>query len=99
MKPVDPDQVSKDLVAVRNLMQSPGWAVLCASHAKGVEQLTAAALDVTVDDLTATRLRHARAAVLELSPLTLANTLEKKLSAQLKRAVEQTATDGANGAG
>jgi hypothetical protein len=84
--PLDIAQASADLAAIRHLTQQPGWAVLCARFDKGLEQLTAKVLDVTQDDVMATRLRHARAAVLEFTPKKLAENIETVLSAAIKRA-------------
>jgi hypothetical protein len=96
-----PEQAAIELRAIQDLVKHPGWAVLCARHAKGVEDLTAAVLDVTKPDEIATRLRHTRAAVVELSPQVIADGLEKVLTGQLKRHAEKAglATDGAKEAG
>lgn len=83
------EQAERELSQIRQLMQHPGWAVICARHAKGVEQLTAQILDANTDDLLATRLRHTRATVLELSPEQIATTLETKMAAVVKKAAEE----------
>ena len=84
-------QVSAELAAIRDLMKHPGWAVLCAKHDLGVKQLTDQVLDVNQDDLMATRLRHARASVLALSPAKLAETIEAKHVAALQKAEKEAA--------
>lgn len=83
------EQAEVQLSHVRQLMQHPGWAVICERHAKGVRDLTDKILDANTDDEMATRLRHTRATVLELSPEKIATTLESKLSAIVKKAAEE----------
>lgn len=84
------EQAEAELSQIRQLMQHPGWKLVCERHAQGVKELTDAVLDATTDDLTATRLRHTRATVLALSPATIAGTYEAKLAAAVKKAAEQT---------
>lgn len=84
------EQARADLAAIRDLVKHPGWAVLCATHEKGVEQLTASALDVNASDETANRVRHARAVVLTLSPQAIADGLESKLLHRVKKATDET---------
>lgn len=89
-------EIAKDLRAIRELTQHPGWAVLCARHDKGVENLTSQVLDPNLDDGMATRLRHARAVVLSLAPQVIAKDLETVLDAKLRRLEPlPTTTDGA----
>jgi len=94
------EETAKKLRAVRELTAHPGWAVLCERHAKGVADLTAQVLDPNLDDAMATRLRHARAVVLSLSPEATAKGIETVLAAKLE-AMERAAasTDGANAGG
>ena len=96
MKPTA-EETAKKLRALQDLTKHPGWAVLCERHAKGVDDLTKQVLDPNLDDAMATRLRHARAVVLALSPEATAKALETVLDAKL-RAFERAAssTDGAN---
>lgn len=86
------EQVERELSQIRQLMQHPGWALVCARFDKGLADLTKAILDASTDDETATRLRHARASVLELAPAKLAAVIETKHAAALKKAVEEAQT-------
>ena len=83
------EQTEAQLSAIRGLMAHPGWKVLCELHAVGVQNLTDQVLDPKLDDEIATRLRHARGVVVELSPESILKTREAKLAAALKIAADE----------
>ena len=86
MKIENPEEA---LSHIRQHMQHPGWVLLCARHAIGVQDLTDAILDARTPNEVATNLRHTRAAVLELSPAKLAEGLSAKLAAAVKKAAPE----------
>lgn len=84
MKP-EPVNAEEALSHLIQLMQHPGWALICARHELGMSQLKASVFDVRLSDEEANRIRHSVRAVEVLSPQTLASELETKFRAALKK--------------
>lgn len=81
-----------------DLEKHPGWKIVTARYAEGVQQVVDQALDQATDDPLTLKLKHAHGLLVEASPEKLRETLQahhkQKAVDEAREAIQATATDG-----
>lgn len=85
MKADDPNDYVENVMAVKSLSESKGWALYCAEFEARFIALTNTILDGTTDPVTAERLRQARSRIeQEFIPATIMHELITKTGVRAK---------------